>query len=165
MEAPDFPIEGGCTCGAVRYRMAPPPLFVHCCHCRWCQRETGTAFALNALIEADRVSVLKGEPETVNTPSNSGKGQKIVRCPVCHVALWSHYAGAGDAIDFVRVGTLDAPDRLPPDIHIFTMSRQPWVVIPPAMPAVPEYYDRNRYWPKDSLARREALIAARSRGE
>lgn len=160
MNVSGFPIEGGCACGVVRYRMATPPLFVHCCHCRWCQRETGTAFALNAMIEADWVSVLKGEPETVLTPSNSGKGQKIVRCPDCHVALWSHYAGAGGAVSFVRVGTLDEPDKLPPDIHIFTMSRQPWVVLPPNMPAVPEYYDRNRYWPEESLARHEALIAA-----
>ena len=97
-------------------------------------------------------------PETVNTPSNSGKGQKIVRCPNCRVALWSHYAGAGDAVCFVRVGTLDVPDRLPPDIHIFTNSKQPWIVLPPGVPAVEEYYDRNEYWPEESLTRRRALL-------
>ena len=113
----------------VRYRMTSAPLFVHCCHCRWCQRETGTAFALNAMIEADRVSLLQGEPEVVDTPSNSGQGQKIARCPKCRVAVWSNYAGAGDAVRFVRVGTLDEPDRVPPDIHIFTSSKQPWVVL------------------------------------
>jgi hypothetical protein len=132
-------------------------MFVHCCHCRWCQRETGAAFALNALIEADRVVVLKGAPEAVATPSASGRGQRIARCPECRVALWSNYAGAGDAVRFVRVGTLDEPDRLPPDIHIYTASKQPWVVIPPGVPAVPEYYDRRDYWPEESLARREAL--------
>ena len=108
----DFPVDGGCTCRAVRYRMTTRPLFVHCCHCRWCQRESGASFALNALIEADRVILLKGAPEVVNTPSNSGKGQKIVRCPTCRIALWSNYAGAGDAMRFVHVGTLDEPDRL-----------------------------------------------------
>ena len=97
--------------------------------------------------------------DVVNTPSNSGRGQKIVRCPVCRVAVWSHYAGAGDAVCFVRVGTLDDPDRFPPDIHIFTMSKQPWVVVPPGVPAVHEYYDRARYWPKPSLERRAALLA------
>jgi hypothetical protein len=157
-----FSLEGKCTCGAVRYRMTSKPLFVHCCHCRWCQRETGASFALNAMIEADRVVLLKGEPEVVNTPSNSGKGQKISRCPVCRVALWSNYAGAGDAVRFVRVGTLEDPDRLPPDIHIFTASKQPWVVLPPGMPAVAEYYDRERYWPKESLERRRVLLAARN---
>lgn len=105
----DFPSDGGCTCKAVRYRMESEPLFVHCCHCRWCQRETGSAFALNAMIEADRVSLLQGRVETVMTPSNSGKGQTIARCPECRVALWSNYAGAGDAIRFVRVGTLTIP--------------------------------------------------------
>jgi len=162
MSSDPFSLEGKCTCGAVRYRMTSKPIFVHCCHCRWCQRETGASFALNAMIEADRVVLLNGEPEIVNTPSNSGKGQKIARCPTCRVALWSNYAGAGDAVRFVRVGTLEEPDRLPPDIHIFTASKQPWVVLPPGMPAVAEYYDREQYWPKESLERRRALFAARN---
>lgn len=150
--------EGGCTCGHVRYRMTQP-LFVHCCHCRWCQRETGSAFAINAMIEADRVELLAGDAEVVVTPSNSGKGQKIWRCPKCRIAVWSNYAGAGDAIHFVRVGTLDEPGRLPPDIHIFTESRQPWVVLPPTVPAVPRYYDRSEHWPAESLERRAAVRA------
>jgi hypothetical protein len=154
----DLSFEGGCTCRAVRYRMTSKPIFVHCCHCRWCQRETGASFALNALIEADRVVLLCGSPQMVDTPSNSGKGQKIVRCPTCRIALWSNYGGAGDKVRFVRVGTLDEPDRFPPDIHIFTMSKQPWVIIPPGAHAVHEYYDREKYWPAESLARRRALF-------
>ena len=155
------PLDGGCTCGAVRYRMTSAPLFVNCCHCRWCQRETGASFALNALIEADRVILLKGEPEIVDTPSNSGKGQKIIRCPNCHIALWSNYGGAGDVVRFVRVGTLDEPDRLPPDIHIFTASKQPWCVLPPNTPAVEEYYELDEYWPTESLERRRVLLERR----
>lgn len=153
------PYDGGCTCRFVRYRVVARPLFVHCCHCRWCQRETGTAFALNALIESDHVQLLHGEVEVVSTPSNSGKGQKISRCPKCHVAVWSNYAGAGDAIRFIRVGTLDEPDRLPPDIHIYTASKQPWVVIPPGSASVPGYYRDSERWPKGSLERRAALLA------
>jgi hypothetical protein len=139
----------------------PPtkPLFVHCCHCRWCQRESGASFALNALIEADRVQLLEGKVEIINTPSNSGKGQKISRCPKCRIALWSNYAGAGDAIRFVRVGTLDEPDRLPPDIHIFTALKQPWVLLPPDIPAVAEYYKASELWPKESLERRALLFS------
>jgi hypothetical protein len=151
--------DGGCTCRHVRYRRTSKPLFVHCCHCRWCQRETGTAFALNAMIEADRVQLLNGEVDLVLTPSQSGKGQKIARCPHCRVAVWSNYAGGGDAVRFVRVGTLDEPDRLPPDIHIFTASKQPWVVLPPGAPAVPEFYSLPERWPPESLARRAALRA------
>jgi hypothetical protein len=161
MTKDDRPFEGGCTCREVRYRMTTRPMFVHCCHCRWCQRETGASFALNAMIESERVELLKGEVEVVNTPSNSGKGQKISRCPKCRIAVWSNYAGAGDAVRFVRVGTLDEPDRLPPDIHIFTSSKQPWVVLPPGTPAVAEYYDRDKYWPRESLERREAMRRAK----
>ena len=161
MKASGSPLEGGCTCRSVRYRMTGAPLFVHCCHCRWCQRETGSAFALNAMIEAERVEILQGAPEVVDTPSNSGKGQKIARCPKCRIALWSNYAGAGDAVRFVRVGTLDNPDRLPPDIHIFTESKQPWVMLPPGTPAVAQYYDRTAHWPADSLERRAAMLVKR----
>lgn len=161
MVSEPFSADGKCTCGAVRYRLTSKPLFVHCCHCRWCQRETGASFALNAMIESDRVLLLQGEPEIVDTPSNSGKGQKIARCPVCRIALWSNYAGAGDAVRFVRVGTLEDPDRLPPDIHIFTASKQPWVVLPPGTPAVAEYYHRDKYWPPESLERRRALLEKR----
>jgi len=153
-----FPMEGGCDCRSVRYRMESAPLFVHCCHCRWCQRESGAAFALNALIESDRVTRLAAEPELIDTPSQSGMGQSIARCPTCRLALWSHYAGAGPILSFIRVGTLDNPDALAPDIHIFTASKQPWVVIPPGMPAVTEYYDREKYWPAASLERRRAFL-------
>ncbi len=154
----DHDLEGGCTCGAVRYRLTSRPMFVHCCHCRWCQRETGASFALNAMIESERLVLERGSPEAVETPSASGKGQTILRCPSCRIALWSHYAGAGEAISFVRVGTLEDPDRLPPDIHIFTSSKQPWVMLPPGVPAVAEYYDRNEYWPAESLHRLKALL-------
>lgn len=153
-----FPTEGGCDCRAVRYRLQTAPLFVHCCHCRWCQRESGAAFALNAMIEADRVINLGVEPEVVDTPSESGLGQKIARCPSCRVAVWSHYAGAGPVVKFVRVGTLDNPDLLPPDVHIFTASKQPWVMLPAGTPAFAEYYERETLWPRESLARRQAIL-------
>jgi hypothetical protein len=157
MAVEQSPAEGGCACRAVRYRMHGPPLIVHCCHCRWCQRETGSAFVLNAVIETARVERLAGDPELVLTPSYSGKGQRIARCPVCRVAVWSHYPGGGDKLAFVRVGTLDDPDRFPPDIHIYTSSKQPWVVLPEGAQAVPEFYSLKDTWPEQSLARWQAL--------
>lgn len=152
--------EGGCDCGAVRYRVHGTPLIVHACHCRWCQRETGTAFALNAMIEADRVELLQGEPELVDTPSASGRGQLIARCPTCRIAVWSHYAGAGPFLRFVRVGTLDTPGTLPPDVHIFTASKQPWVVLPDRARVFPDYYRREEVWSADAMARYAALLPA-----
>jgi hypothetical protein len=149
--------EGGCSCRHVRYRMTGKPLFVHCCHCRWCQRETGGAFVLNAMIEAGRVELLEGEVKIIDTPSHSGRGQRVARCPKCFVALWSHYGGAGEAISFVRVGTLDNPDSQPPDVHIFTSTKQPWVQLPPGVPVFAQFYKPAEQWPKDSLNRYAAL--------
>jgi hypothetical protein len=155
----DESYEGGCTCRHVRYRMTTKPWFVHCCHCTWCQRETGAAFALNAMIEADRVELLKGDLNVVDVPSNSGKGQRISRCPVCAIAVWSNYSGGGESVRFVRVGTLDEPARLPPDIHIFTASKQPWLTLPAGVPAEIEYYKASERWPGESLQRRTVLQA------
>ena len=141
----DKPSDGGCTCRPVRYRMNSKPMFVHCCHCRWCQRESGASFALNAMIEADRVELLEGDVEVVKTPSASGKGQKIARCPKCRVALWSNYAGAGDAVRFVRVGTLDEPDLLPPTSQS-SRRRTPWVGC--ARHSGRAVLRARKYWPR-----------------
>jgi len=154
----DDTFEGGCDCGAVRYRLTSRPMFVNCCHCRWCQRETGTAFALNAMIESDRVALLAGPVDIVDTPSASGIGQRIARCPVCRIAVWSHYGGRAQ-LSFVRVGSLDDPDAFPPDVHIFTTTKQPWVVLPEGVPVMAEYYESAKLWPADSLARRKALFS------
>ncbi|WP_022729239.1 GFA family protein [Fodinicurvata sediminis] len=149
--------EGGCTCGRVRYRMTALPLFVHGCHCRWCQRETGSALAINALIESTHLELQAARPEPKVTPSESGKGQRILRCPDCRVALWSHYAGAGEKVAFLRVGTLDDPDRFPPDIHIYTESKQPWLPLPDGVPVMLQYYRRSAHWPPESLERWKTL--------
>ena len=152
----DDTFDGGCDCRAVRYRLRARPMFVHCCHCRWCQREGGSAFALNALIESDRVQLLAGPVDVVDTPSHSGKGQRIARCPACRVAVWSQYGSP--LLNFVRVGTLDDPDAFPPDIHIFTSTKQPWVQLSGEVPVVPEYYRSAQRWPAESLARRARLF-------
>jgi hypothetical protein len=133
-------------------------MFVHCCHCTSCQTETGSAFVINALIEADRVETLARAPEPVMTPSESGRGQQIWRCPSCRVALWSNYGGAKDLLRFVRAGTLDEPGALPPDIHIYTRSKLPWVRLPEGALAVEAYYDSKAVWPGANLERRAALL-------
>jgi hypothetical protein len=149
-------ITGGCVCGAVRYHVTRSPLIVHGCHCRWCQRETGGAFAINALVERAALELLTGSPEEILTPSESGKGQRICRCPTCKVAVWSHYAGAGPGIAFLRVGTLDDPDQYPPDVHIYTASKQPWLSLPTDARMFPEFYDAREVWSEDVIARFKA---------
>jgi hypothetical protein len=150
-------LAGGCACAAVRYRLASPPMFVHCCHCRDCQRQTGSAFVLNALIEADRVALLSGNPEPVAVPTGSGGRQEIYRCPLCRVAVWSVYRGAHKLL-FVRIGTLDDPAALRPDVHIFVRSKLPWIALPEGIPAFETYYDSAKLWPPESLERRRAIF-------
>ena len=150
-------MHGHCTCGRVRYRLTDRPLFVHACHCTWCQRETGTVHALNAVYEFDRVEHLKAEPEIVDTPSASGKGQRIARCSLCKVALWSNYPGAGPAMRFVRVGTMDDPGQCPPDAHIFTSTKQPWVTLPANAKIFAEFYDINEVWSAEARERARAV--------
>jgi hypothetical protein len=147
--------EGGCSCGAVRYRLASEPLFVHCCHCLNCQRQTGSAFVINVLIEADRVEILTGEPQLVEVPRDDGSTQEVFRCPTCQVALYSHYSHPG--VGFVRAGTLDEPASVSPDVHIFTRSKLPWVTLPEGVPAVEVFYDLDELWPAESLERVRAL--------
>lgn len=151
------PREGGCACGAVRYRLASEPLFVHCCHCLNCQRQTGSAFVINMLIEADRVQLLAGEPQPVAVPRSGGKKQKIWRCPTCQVAVFSQYTRR--QVRFVRAGTLDDPAAVAPDVHIFTRSKLPWVTLPDSVPAFRVYYDTKKLWPAASLERLEAILA------
>jgi hypothetical protein len=150
-------LEGGCSCGTVRYRLTSAPMIVHCCHCLDCQRQTGSAFVINAVIETDRIEKLSGEPEPVSMPTDSGRPHDIYRCPTCRTAVWSDYGGR-PALRFVRVGTLDQPSALAPDVHIFTRSKQPWVGLPPDVPAVEVFYDMQKLWPPESLARREAIL-------
>ena len=150
-------LEGGCACGALRYRLASGPMFVHRCHRRDCQRQTGSAFVLNALIETNRVEKLSGETRAVAAPTDSGRPHHIHRCTSCGTAMWSHYGGVL-GLSFVRVGTLDEPDRWPPDVHIFTESRQPWVILPAGVPAFAQYYTSAEVWPPASLARRAAVL-------
>jgi len=150
-------LQGGCSCGAVRYRMTSGPLFVHACHCLDCQRQTGSAFVLNALIETDRVRILAGEPRRYEMPTDSGRPHGIYRCAGCGVAVWSEYGGLA-VLRFVRVGTLDRPAALAPDVHIYTRSKQPWVALPAGVPAFEGYYDSSKLWPADSLARRRAVL-------
>ena len=146
---------GACCCGFVKYRLTSAPMFVHCCHCRDCQKQSGGAFAINALIEADRVELLSGEPIAVSMPTESGRPHLIHRCPQCQTALWSNYGGHNET-RFMRVSTLDEPTRFAPDVHIFTRSKLPWVRLPEDARAFEIYYDTKAEWPAESLARRKA---------
>jgi len=149
-------LEGGCSCGAVRYRLLSEPMFVHCCHCLNCQRQTGSAFVINLLIEADRVEVVAGDPPAVAVPRDDGSTQRIFRCPACQVAVYSEYTRP--EVRFVRGGTLDDPSQVSPGVHIFTRSKLPWVVLPDSVPAFEVYYDSKALWPPAGLDRLRALM-------
>ncbi len=149
-------LEGRCHCGDVRYRLASRPMFAHCCHCLDCQRQTGSAFVLNAIIEADRIELLSGTPEPTTVKTDSGRPHDIYRCPTCLTAMWSDYSRR--PMRFVRTGTLEDPRLIEPDVHIFTRSKLPWVILPSDVPSFEVYYDMKKQWPAESLARREAIL-------
>jgi len=148
-------LKGQCFCGAVTYRLTARPMFVHCCHCTDCHRQTGSAFVLNALIETKHVKA-RGRTQVVTLPTDSGRPHDVTRCPKCETALWSDYGRRG-VLMFVRVGTLDKPAALPPDVHIFTRSKLPWVKLPAGVPTFKVYYNMRKLWPAASLKRRDAL--------
>ena len=154
--------EGGCSCGAIRYRLTFEPLVTHCCHCLNCQRQTGSAFVINLLTETDRVELLAGDPQPVDVPRDDGSKQRVFRCPNCQVAVFSHYGHPG--VRFVRGGTLDQPASVEPDVHIFTKSKLPWITLPDSVPAFELYYDSKALWPAASLERREAIMTPPSSG-
>jgi hypothetical protein len=156
------PREGGCACGEVRYRLASDPLLTHCCHCLSCQRQTGSAFVINLLIEADRVELTAGEPQPVDVPRDDGSTQRIYRCPTCQVAVFSEYGRR--EIWFVRGGTLDEPAGVTPDVHIYTRSKLPWIRLPESAPAFDVYYDRKALWPAASLERYDSIMARKGSG-
>ncbi|WEX88485.1 GFA family protein [Sinorhizobium garamanticum] len=156
-------IEGGCFCGRIRYRLKARPMFVHCCHCSDCQRQTGSAFVLNGIVEAENVELLKGEPVMITLPTDSGRPHDVYRCADCQSALWSDY-GRRKWLSFVRVATLDRPSDFPPDVHIYTRSKLDWVALPAGANAFEEYYDMQALWPKESLERRDRAHA-KARGQ
>jgi hypothetical protein len=154
-------LRGGCACGQVRYKLLDEPIRVHCCHCTDCQRQTGSAFVLNAIIETSAIKILRGKLQAVPVPRAFG-AHDIYRCPKCKVALWSDY-GHRSQIRFVRVGTLDDPSAIEPDIHIYTETKVPWLKLPKGKPAFRRYYDLKKVWPLKSQQRRKQALAGASK--
>ena len=164
-KAPHQTLSGHCSCGTISYRLVASPMVVHCCHCTWCQVQSGSAFAVNALVEMSKLEVTSAAPDfstqAIDTPSPSGKGQKIVRCPRCYVALWSHYSSFKELVAFIRVGTLKNASEVRPDVHIFTSTKMPWVDLSrEKVPVCEEYYVTEDVWTKEALERRVVLKEA-----
>ncbi len=157
--------QGSCTCGAVRYRIIGEPMMVHNCHCRLCQLQTGSTSVVNAFWESDRIDLLEGTLSEHETAGGSGNPHTICRCASCGTALWSYYGRLGRLMAGVRVGTLDDPDSVTPDVVIFTADKMPWVALPDGIPHFAEYYDAREVLPDESLARLKALGERRKAGE
>lgn len=144
---------GRCTCGEVEYRLHAEPLVVHACHCTWCQRESGSAFALNGMIETRHIEVTKGTPVARELPSASGKGQRVHACPRCGVALWAAYHGTGPKFSYLKMGTLADTSTVAPDVHIFTSTKQPWLELGDSVPVFDAFYRRSEVWRPEAYAR------------
>jgi len=145
-------LEGGCACGAIRYKLTQLPLIVHACHCRDCQRITGSAFVINLWIERKFVEA-NLVPKSFQLTAGSGKPVDVFFCDKCGTYLWSFYHLVPGNCVFVRAGTLDRPDQVKPDVHIFTRSKLPWLQLPKNVPAFETFYQIDEVWPAESKAR------------
>ena len=151
--------EGGCACGKARYKLTASPLVVNVCHCRDCQRLTGSAFVVNIWIERRFVEADHSRLSSIMLSAGSGKPHEVFHCPDCGTALWSKYhAAPGDTL-LVRAGTLDRPDTVKPDVHIFTRSKVPWFDLPSGVPIFDGFYKIAEFWPPESRERLRRNIA------
>ncbi|WBY09643.1 GFA family protein [Sphingomonas sp. 7/4-4] len=155
-------LDGGCACGAVRYRIEGEPIYVNNCHCRLCQHQTGSTSVVNAFFETDAITQLSGETVRHVVKTGSGGDQVIVRCATCGTALWSHYPRLGELGAGVRAGTLDDPGAVRPDAAIFVASRMPWVTLPEGVPHFDTTYNPAELLPPERMARLRALIERRA---
>lgn len=157
--------EGGCGCGAVRYRVEGEPIFVNNCHCRLCQRQTGSTSVVNAFFESDRVTVTQGALIEYTFKGGSGSDHVMRRCAECGTAVFSHYPRAGRLSTGIRVGSFDDPSAFTPTAVVFTESKMPWVALPEGIPAFEQYYEPSELLAPDRFARLQALVERKRAGE
>jgi len=157
--------EGGCGCGAVRYRVTGEPIFVNNCHCTLCQHQTGSTSVVNAFIEGDAVTLLSGTLTEHEVKGGSGGPHIICRCSECGSALWSFYPRLGRLGLGFRAGTLDDPGSVRPDAVIFAADAMPWVAHPADIPVFERAYDFKELLPPERIERMFALMERRSAGE
>ncbi|KAH3906435.1 hypothetical protein HBH56_203930 [Parastagonospora nodorum] len=154
------PFYGSCPCTHISYTLTSTPLIVHACHCTHCQHESGSAFALNALYEPDRVIVQDGKEADIlrtNVPSEKG-GQTMHRCPKCYTVLWSTYAAGRDLLKVVRVGTIDGGvGKLRPDAHLFVGKEKGWMNLDGER-VFETVGKKENYWSGESLERFRIVV-------
>ena len=132
MDLPEFPLEGGCQCGAVRYRLSGAPLAVYNCHCKDCQRFSGAGWAMSLPIARERVEHLAGDLDAYDSVSDSGRTVRMFSCSRCHTRVWNEPLSSPGLL-VVRAGTLDDMNWAVPIGNIWTESRASWVAIDPSL--------------------------------
>jgi len=130
---PTFPVEGGCACGAVRYRLTKAPPFIYTCHCSDCQKLTTSAFTLSAPVARDTLEITQGTLKSwTRTTTESGRPTDQHVCANCGVRIYSEPPQAPDRVT-LRLGTLDDTSWLRPAAAIWMKSAQPWFIPTPDM--------------------------------
>jgi hypothetical protein len=143
-------LQGGCSCGDIRYQLSNAPLFVHACHCLNCQKFCNSAFGITAIVLQCDVALTEGDLVQLVMPSGRSRWQ----CASCGESIYvtspSHPATA-----LLRPGSLDRVGGLTIDAHIWVKRKQDWISLPNKVPQFDEGYDRNEVWPQVSLERFE----------
>lgn len=128
-------IEGGCLCGRVRYSSEAPAVMTAVCHCRHCQRQSGSAFSIIIGLPKGALQV-QGALASYEDVGESGMPVLRRFCSHCGSPILSEVASSPQ-LDFVKAGTLDDTSWLAPQVHIWCEHRQPWVSVPDGVPQVP----------------------------
>jgi hypothetical protein len=131
-----LPFEGGCACQAVRYRVTAKPVAMLNCHCRDCQRSSGTAYSSILVVPAPAFTLLQGAPRAHETLAESGNRVRREHCPTCGAPLFARNASLTGFVG-IRPASLDDPSWFSPTVDIWTASAHPWDVMDPDRPRLP----------------------------
>ena len=154
-------LTGGCICGQVKYQIIDKPLFTQACHCKDCKVLTGSSYVVNSSI-LENTLIVEGEVSSTELKAGSGASYKTYFCTKCGNYVYADYDSAVGRLT-VRTKTLDNSEKFPPQVHIFTKDKDPWLNLSEDVICFKEMYDQKKTWPEDSLNRYNEYLKANSK--
>ena len=154
-------LKGGCICGQVKYYITEKPLFTQACHCKDCKVLTGSSYVVNSSV-LENTLIVEGEVSSTELKAGSGASYKTYFCTKCGNYVYADYDSAVGRLT-VRTKTLDNSEKFPPQVHIFTKDKDPWLNLSEDVICFKEMYDQKKTWPEESLNKYNEYLKANSR--